>query len=108
MSAETQAALEALDAAWMLTNYLSEVLPNSELKIELYTDSKSLYDCVRTTNLLTDKRLRVDVAAIREMVESGEVIVCWVEGRKQLADILTKSGPSKQNLLEILTKCRLA
>ena len=108
MSAETQAALEALDAAWMLTNYLSEVLPNSELKIELYTDSKSLYDCVRTTNLLTDKRLRVDVAAIREMVESGEVIVCWVEGRKHLADILTKSGLSKQNLLEILTKCRLA
>ena len=106
LSAETQAAVEALDASYLLKKSLSEIV-DADLEVTLYTDNKSLIDAINTTNLTTDKRLRVDLAALREMFENDEVKFKWIETKKQLADILTKKGASKQNLLQILQQCCL-
>ena len=60
------------------------------------------------TNLSQDKRLRVDLAALREMNDNDEVNFEWVESKSQIADVLTKIGSSKRNLLQILQHCCLA
>ena len=72
LSAETQAAVEALDAAYMLKRFISELL-GIDPDVELFTDNKSMIDAINTTNLMVDKRLRVDIAALREMNENNEV-----------------------------------
>ena len=33
--------------------------------MNLFTDNKSLFDAINTTNVILDKRLRVDIAALR-------------------------------------------
>ena len=108
ISAETQSAVEALDTAYMLERIISELFNfKKRMDIVLFIDSKSLFDAINTTNLLIDKRLRVDVSALREMNENNEVEFRWIEGKKQIADVLTKRGPSKSNLLRVLEECIL-
>ena len=102
LSAETQSAIEAVETAQMLQQFLQEILPGVSLDVELYVDCKSLYDAINTTNLLSDKRLRIDIALLREMVERSELKVKWIQTKAQVADILTKCGPSRINLVKIL------
>ena len=42
--------------------------------INTYTDNKSLHESANTTSQLADKRVRVEMSAIREMKDKGEII----------------------------------
>ena len=77
-------------------------------KIKCRTDSKSLYDTLKTTNVTKDLRLRVDIARLRQMEEKQEICVEWVEGKNQLADCLTKAGASSHNLTDVLEESSLS
>ena len=72
--------------------------------IALMVDNKSLFESAHTTNSLAEKRLRVDMSALRQMCERKEVELQWIATSNQLADALTKAGASKQKLLNILKK----
>ena len=37
------------------------------------------------------------MARLKEMVEVGEIAVTWIEGKRQLADCLTKHNAPAQN-----------
>ena len=75
--------------------------------VHCYTDSKSLIENVISTKIPSDRRLRVDVARLREMCNSGEVELHWVNGRDQIADSLTKRGASYHKLFDVLSKSSL-
>ena len=108
LAAETLAATEAVDSAYMINELLSEILPESgNRKIIVHTDNKSLYDTVRTSNVTSDKRLRVDIASLRETIEKDGVSMKWIQSEHQLADALTKQGASKAKLLDVLSSARL-
>jgi ribonuclease HI len=108
LCAETLAAVDALDTAYLLSRLIAEILScgDKPVDIDMYTDSKSMYDAIHTSNMMLDKRLRVDIAALREMNDNNEVFFHWVESKDQLADVLTKDGASKWKLLDVLTKCK--
>ena len=56
-------------------------------------DSKSLLDSLSTSHDPKYRRLKIDVAALREVFNNGELsAVCWVPGKAQLADALTKNN----------------
>ena len=71
------------------------------------TDNKSLFEAVHTWNAISDKRLRVEMAVAREKVEREEIKLEWIDSNSQLADILTKKGGSKRNLIDVLEVCKL-
>ena len=86
---------------------LHEVLWDSKSNfpyIECRTDSRSLTENLQSLKPLEDKRLRVDIAVIREMLRKGELKrVTWIAKEHQLADPLTKKGASCQKLLQMIT-----
>ena len=99
MSAVTLAAVNAIDAAFLITTIFGEILDlNLPMSIDLVTDCKSLLDSVTATNLVSDRRLRVDIAALRQMVENGEDNFHWIDSLMQLADGLTKKGAFREGL----------
>ena len=107
MAAETLVLVDCAEACFWLRNLLQELLfKNSEKnlpEIECNTDSRQLYDAVHSIKAVTDKRLRIDIAIIREMLEKNSLNkVNWVNGNEQLADCLTKSGVSSTKLLHVL------
>ena len=94
LASETLAAVEAVDMAFYLGNMLSQILYNKEKKmpVELYVDNHSLYDNVYSVKNVSEKRLRIDLAILKEMIQNGEVKIFWIDSKAQLADVLTKKG----------------
>ena len=110
LAAETLSAVDAMDSAHLSLKVLLEFLPEKkkrEIMVSLFTDNKSLFDLVSTSNLTRDKRLRVDVAALREICEKGEAQIRWIDSMNQIADVLTKKGAAKTKLLDVLKKAHL-
>ncbi|XP_057290806.1 uncharacterized protein LOC130613486 [Hydractinia symbiolongicarpus] len=61
--------------------------------------NKSLYEAAYSTKALEDKRLRVDMASLRQSTNQKEVILKWIPTKHQLADVLTKQGANSTLLL---------
>ena len=54
---------------------------------------------IKSSTGVSSKRLKIDIAAIRETIETGEIQeVQWIQGKHQIADVLTKSGVSEENM----------
>ena len=51
---------------------LEKILQKSLPAINLYVDNKSLHDAAKTSNSLADRRLMIDMSAIRQMIERKE------------------------------------
>ena len=78
LAAATLALVEALEVCFMIRVILLEIYkkePHSKtFPIHCFTDSKSLLDSVHSTKTLKEKRLKVDVCIIREMLEKTKLV----------------------------------
>ena len=87
---ETLAMVESMDVSLVLREVLSHIL-GRRMRIRLFTDCKSLVDALETTTMPLEKRLQVDLAALRETVRERDIeSVGWVEASRNYADCLTK------------------
>lgn len=69
------------------------------------TDNHSLYDALKSTKQVTEKRLRLDISGIKELIQNKIIkMVLWSETKAQLADCLTKKGASPLVLLKALSE----
>ena len=108
LASETLELAEGADAGFLIAAMIKEVFNLTKLpEIICSTDSKSLTEFLKTSHVIQDTRLRVDVARIREMLKLKEICVKWVPNEIQLADPLTKAGASSAKLLEVLRTAQL-
>ncbi len=111
-AAETNAMVEALDSSYFIAVMLSEMLnggPSMRIPIVAYTDSESLYKNCYSTNMCDEKRLRIEMGIIKEMLVKGELLkLVWVPKSEMLADCLTKHGASSMSLARALENGYLA
>ena len=78
---------------------MSEISGGGRPRIKCYVDNKSLVDALQSCKNVEDRRLRIDIAVLRDMLERREVEeVSWVNTSMQLADCLTKKGASSRHL----------
>ena len=106
-AAETMAMLDAIDSCVWIGSLLNEIMPNKIEMSVIKTDNRSLHDAVHSTTAVEEKRLRVEIAAIREAIRRKEVQVDWIPKTVQLADCLTKQGADSKKLMEVLAEGRL-
>ena len=105
LAAECLALQEASETAFYLKTILAEILGVGveQIKIECYTDNKSLKESLHSTRTLEEKRLILDEAILKDMIQKGEIHkVHWIESQLQIADPLTKGTASSQRMLEVL------
>ena len=106
LAAETLAASDAVDMSYYLGTVLSEILfrvnDKNVIPICSYVDNHSVVENVHSTKRVNEKRLRIDLAALKELVQEGHVNLKWVKSDLQLADCLTKKGVNCLKLLHIL------
>ena len=71
---------------------ISELLFNKtfSIPIDVYTDNQSLCNILNSTNAVSEKRLRVDIAMTRENIVSNQVTIHWLTTTEQIANVLTK------------------
>lgn len=105
IASETCSAVDALDCSYYLSYVLNEILhfPAKCVPIDAYVDNKSLYRNVHTTTMAEERRLRIDIATIRQMLDKNEIRTFnWIPTGKQLSDCLTKRTASDLNLSRVI------
>ena len=109
LGAEMLSLVTAIDAAIGTRDQLCEITGGKvNLKIKAITDNKSARDTIYSEKALDQKRLRADIAEIKEAIEEGTIHeVRWVTGQNMLADVLTKQGVKSQTLLSVLQEGRI-
>ena len=100
IEAEALSVGEAAEAAIYLKKIWDEIVGTSG-GITINTDSKTLEKAITSTSGVKSKRLRIDIAAIKEMIETSEIQeIKWIRTQEQIADILTKRGVHDQVIRE--------
>ena len=78
LAAEALAMQEGADHGFVIAAFLKELI-GKDLKIKIVTDNDSLEKNLKTMNVLTEKRLNMDMMIIREMIERKEINeIQWV------------------------------
>ena len=105
LAAEALSLVEGLDACYFVRSTLHEMFSATDgqcIMIKCYTDNKSLCQNINSTKLISEKRLRMDLASIKESVSAGDISVTWVQTSNQISDCLTKDAADFHRLIEIL------
>ena len=70
IASETLAMSDAMDAGILIASMWKELVgPQCNVIVEGITDCYSLFDAVNSTKLVSDKRLRIEMAMLRQMQE---------------------------------------
>lgn len=108
LTGETLALGDGIDSAVFLTTLYSELNKGdcirNNLPIVCVTDNHSLFDAVRSTKSVTEKRLRLEISSIKELINSGTIHQIMWPTKEQLADCLTEKGTSELALLRALSE----
>ena len=71
--------------------------------------TKSLHDALKSTKQVGEKRLRLEISGIKELMEKNIVKeVKWQTSHTQLADCLTKRGASSAKPLQVLQEGKIS
>ena len=85
-------------------NNLSGEKEKSALPITAFTDSKSTLDAINSSTSVSDKKLRLEVAVLRQYQDKREIEVKKIKGSSNLSDVLTKRGASSKSLLSTISE----
>ena len=99
LAAETLALLQAVDVSYYLSHILSTIMLGKKVGIDCFIDNKSLWENVHSTKCVSEKRLRIDLACLKRMLECHELsTIKWVSSCNQLSDCFTKRGVCTKKL----------
>ena len=105
MRSETMVLAQSADAGHFVTSMTKEIFGLKMVpRVFCKTNDKSLEEHLKSSKVIQDLRLRVDIARLREMVKIDEIEVQSVDKINQLAGPLTKYGASAVCLMDVL-KC---
>ena len=100
IEAEAVGLGEALEVALYLKEIWRE-LSGKEVTVPGKTDSRTLERAIASAMGVSNRRLRKDIVAVKEMVERGEIErIEWIGSKQQVADGLTKGGGREALLVE--------
>ena len=76
--------LDTVDTCIWLPHILDELKDEKLGTSEIYTDNMSLTEAGHSTKAVEEKRVRVDIAAVKESIKRREIIVRWIDSKSQL------------------------
>ena len=107
--------VEAAEAAFWVAKLYSEVTrnyidgtTNTVMPIECFTDSRQLVEAAYSISPILDRRLRIDISILHEVLEKKEIKeIKWVNTNVQVINSLTKRGSSSDLLIKVLSTGKL-
>ena len=105
LASETLALVDGMDCVISIAMLLNEILYgkcSTGLPIKCYIDNNDLYQAIYSNKQVSEKRLRKEVNIVKEQIKNKDISsVHWIQTNKQIANVLTKSGASAQNILQV-------
>ena len=98
---------DGCNISFFTTKIVNHIFQQHNINNTVITDNKSLLDCVQSTKLINDKRVRVELHALGQMYEKNEIETIWIPTNKQISNVLTKRGTARNQLTSILETGKL-
>jgi hypothetical protein len=99
LASEIYAMVNGVDIGLAIATTLQMITDQLELPpipLVVCTDSYSLYECLVKLGSTLEKRLMIDIMALRQSYERREIAeIRWIHGDDNPADALTKEAPNK-------------
>jgi hypothetical protein len=99
LASELYSMVAGVDIAISLSttfNLICKQLGISSFPTIVCTDSFSLYECLVKLGTTSEKRLMIDILALRQSYERRELAeIRWIDGDSNLADAMTKATPNR-------------
>ena len=99
LASEIYGVANGVDIGFTIAATVSMILRQLSLPpvpLVVCTDSLSLYDYVMKLGITREKRLMIDIMALREMYERRELVdMRWISGSSNPADAMTKALPNR-------------
>ena len=96
LASEIYGMVSGVDMAYAFNTTLNQIaqeLNLPQINTIICTDSYSLYECLVKLGTTKEKRLIIDIMALRELYESRELYeIRWINGSDNLADGFTKKN----------------
>ena len=105
LAAETLAMEQGVNEGIYKREMIEEIfnMPRKSLKLHVHIDSKSLYQAINGNKLVSDKRLRRDIAMLKQAIQEKDYYsLNLVKSKDMLADVLTKKGVNCANIMNVL------
>lgn len=104
MASEVHALIHAVDIGMIVRDALNELL-NRNVEMEAFVDSRTLFNVVTKNSNTAERRLQIDIFALRESYKNGELKrIGWIKGNENPADVLTKELLSDASPMSLLMK----
>ena len=98
LASEIYGMVSGVDIAIAIKTTLDKITARLEIPqipIVVCTDSYSLYKCLVKLGTTKEKRLMIDIMALRQSYERRELAeVRWINGQDNLSDAMTKTSPN--------------
>ena len=94
IAAEALSLQEKLEAGVYYRHWIEKILgvTPKTIPVTAYTDNRIVIEAVYSTKMVDDKRLRVDIAAIREFLETNNIIeIQWCSGGHTVSKLHDKA-----------------
>ena len=99
LAAETLSLVDGASTAMYLSRILREISSCGNIPVKCFVDNRSLVEALSSYKSVDDKRLRIDISVLKDMLHNVELQeMTWVDTLRQLADCLTKRGASFERL----------
>ncbi|GAO20099.1 hypothetical protein UVI_02042530 [Ustilaginoidea virens] len=99
LASELYSMVQGVDIAYAIgttLNMITSRLGLPKIPTVVCTDSFSLYECLVKLGTTKEKRLMIDIMALRQSYERREIYeIRWINGNDNLADAMTKGTPNK-------------
>ena len=99
LASELYSMVQGVDIAYAIgttLNIITTKLGLPRIPTVVCTDSFSLYECLVKLGTTKEKRLMIDIMALRQSYERREIYeIRWINGNDNLADAMTKGTPNK-------------
>jgi hypothetical protein len=107
LASELYSMVAGVDTAISLSTTFARIcqqLGIANFPVVVCTDSFSLYECLVKLGTTKEKRLMIDIMALRQSYERRELAeIRWIEGDSNPADAMTKATPNKALELMVST-----
>ncbi|RAL58471.1 hypothetical protein DID88_005175 [Monilinia fructigena] len=95
------------DVSAAIKGTVNSIFKDKDIPLVICTDSRSLYQCLTKLGTTQEKRLMIDVMALRQSYERREIAeIKWIDGESNPADSMTKAKPS-QALKDLIDNNRI-
>jgi len=99
LASEIYGMSAGFDLGYVLNHTLATICERLQMKapeLVVCTDSRSLYQCLVQLGSTVEKRLMIDLMALRQSYEAREITeIRWINGEDNPADSMTKAAPNR-------------